>query len=142
MELTSQRALGTAVRAARQAQDMSQLELAKLSGISRVTVTKLELGRANPTWESVLRVSEVLGLRLTASPGLALTGVPRRPLSPRRRVPGKARDSTAIEVTPPGDDPEAERVAANHRGHREQRKATSQLERVDLDELPMEATGE
>ena len=140
MEINSQRSLGTAVRAAREAQGMSQIELAKFSGVSRVTVTKLELGKANPTWESVLRVSEVLGLHLTASPGPAVKGAPRRSLSPRRRAPGRARD-TAVEDTPPAEETGAELVASNHSGTREQRRTTSQLVHVDLDELLMKATG-
>ena len=142
MELNSQRSLGTAVRAAREAQDMSQMELAKLSGVSRVTVTKLELGKTNPTWESVLRVSEVLGLHLTASPGPAVQGAARRSLSPRRRAQGRASVSAAVEDTPPGDATDVERVAPSLRSNRERRKNTSQLVHVDLDELLMKATGE
>lgn len=141
MELNSQRSLGTAVRAAREAQSMSQLELANLAGVSRVTVTKLELGKANPTWESVLRVSEVLGLRLSASPGRLVTGVARSPLPPRRRTPGKAKDA-AVKPTPTSEEPEPEQVAMNAAANREQRKTTSRLMRVDLDELLAKTTGE
>jgi transcriptional regulator with XRE-family HTH domain len=141
MELNSQRSLGTAVRAAREAQDMSQLELAKLSGVSRVTITKLELGKTNPTWESVLRVSEVLGLHLTASPGPAVPAAARRSLSPRRRAQGTAKVSAAVDDTLPADATDVEIVAPSLGSNREQRRTTSQLVPVDLDELLMRATG-
>jgi transcriptional regulator with XRE-family HTH domain len=82
MDLSSPVALGQAVRRARRAADMSQLELADLAGLSRLVVTRLETGQANVTLDSLLRVVSVLGMKLEATwdPSTATS----RPL-PRKR---------------------------------------------------------
>ncbi|MBO9524087.1 MAG: helix-turn-helix transcriptional regulator [Nocardioidaceae bacterium] len=90
MDLTSPAALGQAVRRARRAADLSQVELADLAGLSRLVVTRLETGQANVTLDSLLRVASVLGMTLEATwdPSAATT----RPL-PRKR-PRRERATT------------------------------------------------
>jgi transcriptional regulator with XRE-family HTH domain len=82
VELSSHASLGTAVRAARKRATWSQQELADRSGISRVLVARVEGGVGNPTWETVVRLASVLGMRLEVS----WEGEPAtRALLPRRR---------------------------------------------------------
>ena len=84
VELSSHTALGTAVRAARKRAAWSQQELADRSGVSRVLVARVERGLGNPTWETVVRLSSVLGMRLEAT----WEGEPAsRALQRRRREP-------------------------------------------------------
>lgn len=88
MELTSSAALGSAMRAARRSAKLSQQQLADRAGMSRVSLARLETGAGNPTWDTVLRVASVLGMRLEATwqPGLAL---PTQPALPKRVARGK-----------------------------------------------------
>ena len=48
----------------RLAQNMSQAQLAKKSGLKQANIARLENGRAIPTLETIFRVAKVLGLTL------------------------------------------------------------------------------
>jgi transcriptional regulator with XRE-family HTH domain len=48
--------------AAREAAGVSQYRLAQLSGISKQTVSKLELGETAPSWETVQLLAKALGV--------------------------------------------------------------------------------
>lgn len=92
MRLSSPADLGAVVRAARRKLGLSQQELAERSGMSRQSLVALEQGTANPTWDTVLRVSGVLGMNLSASLGLfrlnqIIAHCPRGDRSARRGWP-------------------------------------------------------
>jgi transcriptional regulator with XRE-family HTH domain len=86
MRLSSPADLGAVVRAARRKLGLSQQELAERSGMSRQSLVALEQGTANPTWDTVLRVSGVLGMNLSASLGAVPAESNHRPLPKRRPV--------------------------------------------------------
>jgi transcriptional regulator with XRE-family HTH domain len=58
------RHLAQNLEAQRRARKLSQLQLAKLAGLPRSTVTLLESGTANPSLLTVHRVAEVLGCKM------------------------------------------------------------------------------
>lgn len=58
-------AIGELVATRRKMLAVSQCELAKLCGISVHALSNLECGRGNPTVTLLLKVLEVLGLRLS-----------------------------------------------------------------------------
>lgn len=68
------RRMNNALRAAREAADLTQDQLAKLAELPQPTISRLESGQlARPSWYVVSRVSAALGL----SPAL-LFGGPRK----------------------------------------------------------------
>src|SRR5689334_11845992 len=94
MEVTSAAALGSAVRGARRSANLSQQELADRAGMSRVALARLELGETNATLESVLRLANVLQMRLelTWEPGeVEVRQMPRKRPS-QRHTSRDARD--------------------------------------------------
>jgi transcriptional regulator with XRE-family HTH domain len=95
VELSSPAALGTAVRAARRSRGLSQQALADAAGMSRVSVSRLEHGLSNPTWDTVLRVGAALALRLDASWG-GSTPQAERHFPPRSTTPPGPVDLAAV----------------------------------------------
>ena len=63
VELT--RHLGERLRSLRRAQDVTLLELAKLSGVDAATISRIETGRMTGTLESHLKLARALGAKLT-----------------------------------------------------------------------------
>jgi transcriptional regulator with XRE-family HTH domain len=63
-ELDFASALAENVRRLREAQELTQAELAARAGLPRATLSLLESGSANPTLSVVLRVSKALDVRL------------------------------------------------------------------------------
>lgn len=55
-------ALGRAVRALREAQGMSQVQLAEATGFMQSWISHVEHGRRNPSWSNVVRLAEGLGV--------------------------------------------------------------------------------
>jgi transcriptional regulator with XRE-family HTH domain len=98
VEVGSSAALGSAVRAARRAAKLSQQELADRAGMSRVSVARLEAGVTSPTWDSVLRVASVLGMKfdVTWNPDATL---PTQPPLPKRATRGSAVAKSASART-------------------------------------------
>lgn len=64
--------IGEQVKKARQGIGMSQYELAKLSGVSRVYIRMVEDGKANPSVHTLDKLSKALGgyLEVTFKPNL------------------------------------------------------------------------
>ena len=56
--------LGTAVRRARNAQELTQLELAEACGVGITFISQLERGKETAEIGKVLRVTQMLGLDL------------------------------------------------------------------------------
>ncbi len=46
---------------------ISQLDLAEMSGISLATVKNIERGKGNPSYDTILRIMEVLGIEISFS---------------------------------------------------------------------------
>lgn len=56
--------IGSYVIARRDALDISQARLAELSGLSVHTISNLETGSGNVTLETLLKVADILGLKV------------------------------------------------------------------------------
>lgn len=56
--------LGATLAEAREQQKITQEDLSMLSGVSRVTIAKLEKGRVNVNFETILKVTDTLGIQL------------------------------------------------------------------------------
>lgn len=63
--LTSE--LGSAIVSARKKRKLSQVALAKLTGIAQPDISDLERGKGNPTLDKVTRIANALGatIRIT-----------------------------------------------------------------------------
>ena len=59
-------ALGRAVRAIREERGVSQMQLAASTGFRQSWISNVEHGRRNPSWANVVRLSEGLGVRVSA----------------------------------------------------------------------------
>ena len=68
------------LRELRQAAGMTQPELAEKSGLSKAGIADLEQGRREPSWSTVLKLAEALGVTC-----LAFTEPPSAKKSARRR---------------------------------------------------------
>ena len=69
MRVQSIKDLGSQVRTRRQHVSLTAAEVAELAGVSRRLLLELEQGkRANAGFANVLRILEVLGLRLELAP--------------------------------------------------------------------------
>lgn len=86
-------AVGAAVRGARTRLGLSRAELGRRAGLSLNSVQMLEAGTSNPTLDTLLRVTAVLGLELSAQPSAAgpLTGELPRSAPSRRRGDAMSR---------------------------------------------------
>lgn len=139
MELNGAAALANAVRQARREAQLSQEEVAARSGMSRVSVARLEAGAANLTLDSLLRVANVLGMRLDATWDAAEAA--SHPL-PRKRPRAVARhhEATAARKSAPAteqqprDDAALARSAQTSRPPREPVDLNAVLARVSRDE--------
>lgn len=59
---TPQRGLGKAIRFLREESKMSQKGLAEKSGVSTSWISRIERGEVDPTWSTIARISEALGI--------------------------------------------------------------------------------
>ncbi|MDA0161329.1 helix-turn-helix transcriptional regulator [Solirubrobacter ginsenosidimutans] len=71
-------ALASTIRSLREARNVGQESLAHAAGLSVATYARIERGQVNPTWTTVRRVADALGLTL-AELGAAIDNVPRPP---------------------------------------------------------------
>lgn len=55
-------ALGAAIKALREKKEMKQQTLAEAAGIGVAHLSKIERGRGNPTWSTVVSIAEALDL--------------------------------------------------------------------------------
>lgn len=60
--------LGNIIKERRKELGISQPDLAELAQISVNTLTKLERGESNPSWDVLQKVLDVLGLEIIISP--------------------------------------------------------------------------
>ena len=64
-------ALGLAVRELRKRAELSQEDLAHASGLHPTYLSGIERGMRNPTWRSLARVCDALGLQMSELAALA-----------------------------------------------------------------------
>lgn len=65
MNIDSRKArIGNIIQSRRKARRIAQDQLADIAGISTRTLRDIEKGIANPTLETLLRISEVLGMEI------------------------------------------------------------------------------
>lgn len=57
-------ALGAAIKALREKREMKQQTLAEAAGIGVAHLSKIERGRGNPTWSTVVSIAEALDLSI------------------------------------------------------------------------------
>lgn len=101
MFLTSPASLGDAVRSARTSAGWSQRELAEYAGMSRQHLVAVEQGKGNPTWDTVLRLTSVLGLTLELQLGKSHQATfPKRPLPRRRTYRTGSQEKVSEEKSP------------------------------------------
>lgn len=62
--LTSEEEYGAKIRESRKSRKLSQAKLALLAGISVLSIKKIEKGVGNPSLKTVLKINEVLNLKL------------------------------------------------------------------------------
>lgn len=67
-EASAKLQLGTELATARTSAHMSQPELAAKSGVQQADISRIERGLGNPTRDTLLRIADALGLRLTVLP--------------------------------------------------------------------------
>ena len=53
------------VKARRKELGISQVDLAEMSGLSLATIKNIERGEGNPSYETISRILEVLGMGIT-----------------------------------------------------------------------------
>ena len=53
------------VKARRKELGISQVDLAEMSGLSLATIKNIERGEGNPSYETISRILEVLGMEIT-----------------------------------------------------------------------------
>lgn len=70
-EITAQVALGSELRAAREAAHLTQPRLAEISAVQQAEISRIERGLGNPTRDTLLRITSALGMRLTLTPANA-----------------------------------------------------------------------
>jgi transcriptional regulator with XRE-family HTH domain len=72
----------------REAARYSQYELARRSGMSKQALSSLELGKREPTWQTVRRLARALGVSVAAfdDPAEEIEGV-QEPEPPARKPP-------------------------------------------------------
>ena len=56
--------IGEAIRKRRELLGLLQPQLARISGISRRTIQLVELGKANPSLDTLIKIADPLGLTL------------------------------------------------------------------------------
>lgn len=56
--------IGSSIRTRRELLDLLQTRLAQIAGVSTRTIQLVETGKANPSLETLLKITEPLGLEL------------------------------------------------------------------------------
>lgn len=67
-EVTAQQELGAQITSIREAANLSQTQLAKLSGVQQADISRAERGLGNPTRDTLLKLAEALNMQLVFLP--------------------------------------------------------------------------
>lgn len=67
-EISAQETLGKHIATARQKADLSQPQLAQLTGIQQADISRIERGLGNPTRDTLLKLANALDMRLILEP--------------------------------------------------------------------------
>lgn len=128
-------AVGAAVRGTRVRLGLSRAELGLRAGLSLNSVQMLEAGKANPTLDTLLRLTAVLGLDLTAEPAKleANTGRLPRSSASRKRSESAVRRKAATGAVNAASKKPPKKVSVERRSTRSEPRATGDRKSVDLD---------
>ncbi len=85
------RAISHAITRHRNAHGLSQTALGERLGMSQTQISRLELGEHTPSFETLLRVADALGLELSMTIG------PK--VEPRREIPAKLQRNAVCDAT-------------------------------------------
>jgi transcriptional regulator with XRE-family HTH domain len=107
--------------ALRESQELSQYELARRTGLTRQTLSRLEMGDREPSWGTVQLLALALGVdyKELADPALRL------PEPAPGRLRGRPRKAAGVAPEPRGDQggkPSGEKPAKRQRGSSAKRK--------------------
>lgn len=64
-EVDERAQLGTLLACVRKARSLTQLALSEISGIQQAEISRIESGTGNPTAETLLRLADAMGQRVT-----------------------------------------------------------------------------
>lgn len=131
------RAVGYNVRRLRQARRMSVSELARLSGVSKATLSLLEIGHGNPTLETVAAIA--VGLRLPLGDLIQPVPLDERPVV-RRGTPAQYENrQELLDRIPPGTAVEVWRLRIGMCGEKidSPAHAAGTVERIFVERGPM-----
>lgn len=114
--------LAANLRRAREARDLSLGELAKLSGVGKATLSRLESAQGNPTLETLYDLADVLGvswsdLATSTTPAVSVTravDIPRIDGDAHAHLLTQVRDSPLVEVLRVDFDPTRVRQSKAH----------------------------
>jgi transcriptional regulator with XRE-family HTH domain len=121
-------AVGPRLKSLRQCREVTLTDLARQTGISASTLSRLEAGLRRPTLEQLLPLARVYGVTLDQLVDAPETGDPRihlRPVSgpngmvivPLTRRPGGIQAYKQVIPPGPADGPDRAPVLATHEGH-------------------------
>ena len=104
------------LRKLREDAELSQYALAKLSGLSKQAMSRLELGDNEPTWETVQLLAAALGVDCREFADPNVKPPPTVEANPRGRPKKASAEGTAENVGEPSSDaPQAKGGAANRK---------------------------
>jgi transcriptional regulator with XRE-family HTH domain len=101
----------TRLQRQREAAGLSQYALAKRSGLSKQALSNLEMGRREPSWDTVQRLAVALGVSCEVFTDPSITPADDAPARGR----GRPRKQAAPPATPPREEPQAEASAVRRK---------------------------
>ena len=101
MQIRRPSELGVFISSVRRAKGLSQHELAKLLGVSRVWLGQVERGKASPRLDLVLRVLNELQVTLAVSTGDEVGQPASEPIEPADAIDIDAIADTGLTPSPP-----------------------------------------
>lgn len=124
------RAVGYHVKRLRQARQMSVSELARHSGVSKATLSLLEIGQGNPTIETVAAIA--IGLRLPLGDLIQPLPLDQEPIIRRGTQAAGKNQQELLDRIPPGEAVEVWRLRISAAGGKidSPAHATGTVERI------------
>jgi transcriptional regulator with XRE-family HTH domain len=110
------------LRHLRESAGLSQYALAKMTGLTKQTMSKLETGRHDPSWTTIQLLAKALGVTCVelADPKLSLPAVETA------RPPGRPAKAPSIDPGEPGAEAKADEPTKGKHGGKGKRKTTRQ----------------
>jgi transcriptional regulator with XRE-family HTH domain len=89
--MSAEQTFGQRLQALREGAGVSQYRLAQLSGVSKQTISRLELGTTQPSWDTVQLLAVALGVEV----GAFVTRPPVAPATEPPKARGRPRKAPA-----------------------------------------------